>query len=438
MTKLLANLPKYMALVCAAIIALLPFHAFLTVWLASGLGHYTALRLWKEALLILLFIGVSVLFFTRPKLRRACRQEPLILLAVVYVLLVIAVGAIAYFAHGVSLKAYAYGLLLDSRYLIFFGVTWAVTQFNDLLVRFWKQIVLIPAAIVSAFAAVEYALLPADFLKHFGYGPATIQPTPTIDQQAAYRRIQSTLRGPNPLGAYLVVIITALSTVLVQSKKLQWKIILLYVFSGLALVFSFSRSAWLGAIVSIIFLIWLAAASAGFRKYLLLAGAVGIVVCGLVGFSLRNNDHFQNVFFHTSEQSRSSKSSNEGHLEALKSGGHDVLHAPWGAGTGTAGPASVYNQGKARIAENYYVQIAQEAGVAGLGLFIAINVLVFLRLYNRRAHPLALTLLVSLVGITVVNMLGHAWADDTLAYIWWGLAGAATALPVKQNYDTNR
>ena len=33
------------------IILLMPFHAFLTVWIASGVDHYTAVRLWKEALL---------------------------------------------------------------------------------------------------------------------------------------------------------------------------------------------------------------------------------------------------------------------------------------------------------------------------------------------------------------------------------------------------
>jgi hypothetical protein len=36
-------------------------------------------------------------------------------------------------------------------------------------------------------------------------------------------------------------------------------------------------------------------------------------------------------------------------------------------------------------------------------------------------------LLASLAGITFVNLLSHAWTDDTLAYLWWGLAGIALA-----------
>ncbi len=45
------------------------------------------------------------------------------------------------------------------------------------------------------------------------------------------------------------------------------------------------------------------------------------------------------------------------------------------------------------------------------------------RLYGWRADPLALGLLASLAGISAVALLQHAWADDTIAYMWWGLAG---------------
>jgi hypothetical protein len=60
-------------------------------------------------------------------------------------------------------------------------------------------------------------------------------------------------------------------------------------------------------------------------------------------------------------------------------------------------------------------------------LFIAINYLVACELWYRRNSLLARVLLASFVGITFVNLLSHAWADDTLAYLWWGLAGLAIA-----------
>jgi hypothetical protein len=35
--------------------------------------------------------------------------------------------------------------------------------------------------------------------------------------------------------------------------------------------------------------------------------------------------------------------------------------------------------------------------------------------------------LASLIGISVINLVSHAWMDDTLSLLWWGLAGIALA-----------
>ena len=64
--KILALKYAILSWVCGfimAILLLMPFHAFLTVWGASLFGHYTALRLWKEALLALCALGVTYLTF---------------------------------------------------------------------------------------------------------------------------------------------------------------------------------------------------------------------------------------------------------------------------------------------------------------------------------------------------------------------------------------
>jgi hypothetical protein len=114
-----------------------------------------------------------------------------------------------------------------------------------------------------------------------------------------------------------------------------------------------------------------------------------------------------------------------------------LAHHPLGDGPGTAGPASVYNHGHpARIAENYFIQVGQETGWLGLTLFTLINVGVGYLLWLRRDDPLALSLFASLIGLTLINMLSHAWADDTLAYIWWGLAGIAMVSDPKPKIKT--
>jgi O-antigen ligase len=201
----------------------------------------------------------------------------------------------------------------------------------------------------------------------------------------------------------------------------------------IVLYFTYSRSAYIGAALTIFGIGWLSIKSSRAKRWLLLVAAAVCVLGGGTALLLRHNARFEDTFFHTSQLSRSPQSSNQNRTSALQSGVHDVLHEPFGRGPGTAGPASVHNNHPARISENYYLQIGQETGWLGLGLFIVINILVAKELWQRRGERdcLALALFASLIGLTFVNLLSHAWADDTLAYLWWGLAGIALA-PIMQ------
>jgi len=208
-----------------------------------------------------------------------------------------------------------------------------------------------------------------------------------------------------------------------NDKRRNWWII-----SGLGalwvLFFSYSRSALLGAVLAVFIVVWLLSKQAKLKKYLMITAAV-LAVLGAGGlYTFRHNDRVQNTFFHTDEHSRSSESSNFDRLGHLKDGLHDVIHKPWGDGPGTAGPASVRNPHETRIAENYFLQIGQEVGVIGMLIFVAINLLVALALWQR-GDGLSIALFASLIGLTLVNMLSHAWGDDTLGLLWWGLAGIA-------------
>ena len=96
------------------IIALVPFHGFLTVWLSSLIGHYTLLRLWKEFLLvIILLIGCFFLFFDK-KIKNTLFKDKLIFLIVLFLLIQIIWGIFSYLNKDVSKKALFYGLLVNS------------------------------------------------------------------------------------------------------------------------------------------------------------------------------------------------------------------------------------------------------------------------------------------------------------------------------------
>lgn len=424
------------------IFALLPFHAFLTVWAASLFGHYTAVRLWKEVLLVFVGLGVLFLLIFDRKVRLHTLKRKLTWLIVGYVLVQIIWGFVALHNHDVDLKAMAYGVLLNIRYLLFFVLCWAVAIRTDRLERRWPKLLFWPAVLVVLFGLLQVFVFPADFLRHFGYGMNTIMPYETINHNLHYLRYMSTLRGANPLGAYLLLPISALTVLLVRyPRSWNWTKGLLLAGCVVMLYFSFSRSAWIGALLSAITVFVIANSRKWWSRFhpaLFISGVAlaGLLIAGAV--VLHDNTTFQNFIFHTQTHSAVKSTSDQAHASALKQGLHDIAHDPFGRGPGSAGPASDYNNHPGRIAEDYYIQIGQETGWIGLVLFAGIVLIVAYLLWVRRQAALAFTLLAALVGISFVNLLSHAWTDDTLSYIWWGLAGLAIGTPVvKKSEDAD-
>ncbi len=156
--------------------------------------------------------------------------------------------------------------------------------------------------------------------------------------------------------------------------------------------------------------------------------AIILVVCGGV-YMQRDNDLLQDAVFHTNEQNPS-VSSNAQRTQRQKDAVEDIVREPIGRGPGTAGPASIYlEDSEARVAENYYLQLGQEIGVIGLGIFLAIFVLLCKRLWELKSYPWPKAILLAGIGLAVANLLLHVWADDTLAIIWFGVAGYFAFLP---------
>src|SRR5437868_1362507 len=97
------------------ILLVMPFHALLTIWLSSLIGHYTALRLWKEVLLLLCGIGVLFLLITDHKIRYHTLSRRLVQVILLYALVNLLWGLVAYHQHAVTAKAMGYGLIVNLR-----------------------------------------------------------------------------------------------------------------------------------------------------------------------------------------------------------------------------------------------------------------------------------------------------------------------------------
>ena len=422
-----SSLATALSWLVASILVALPFHAFLTVWLSSLTGHYTLLRLWKEFLLLIILAGAAYILIKNKKLRARFLESWLVRLIGVYTLVMLLWGFVALARHDVSGKAMWYGLLVNLRFLLIFLVAWVVAAKSSWLGSNWQKILFAPAILVAALAILQFLVLPYDFLKHFGYGPSTISPYETINHNINHLRVASTLRGANPLGAYLVLPISALAVAYFNKRgKVSDKLMLGFGLL-LALTFSFSRSAWVGCILSLMVIVWVKLKNPQANRRMLQYSVILVVIVSALVIGLRHNATFENIFFHTDHTSRIAESSNEGHSAAFRNAVKDIIHHPLGSGVGTAGPESIYNNHPPRIAENYFLQIGQEAGIIGMALFMAISVAIAKLLWGRRSDPLALWLFASLIGLSLINLLSHAWTDDTLAYIWWGLAGVALA-----------
>ncbi len=426
-----ASALKYTVLSLAAtlasfILVLIPYHAFLTVWLGSIFGYYTAFRLWKEALLLVIALLVFYLLLTDKKIRTHTLTRRLVWLVLAYVVLHFVAGFFALQNDNVTLKSLSYGLLVNLRFLAFFLLVWAIALRTSRLQANWRKLLIWPAIGVIIFGLIQLFILPPNVLTYFGYGPETINAVATVNSNDEYIRISSTLRGPNPLGAYLIIPITAIFVIMMRANK-KWRLAALLIAALIVLGASFYRSGALGAIVSLVLAFALLARTKKAKQYLTYTGAGLAAIAVVLALAVPNNPRLENVILHTDSESAIATSSNDERLVALQFGVADVIDEPLGEGPGSAGPASVYNDNKVEIAENYFLQIGQEVGVIGLILFLLINAGIAYLLWLRRADPLALILFTSLIGITLVNMLSHAWADDTLAYVWWGLAGIAMA-----------
>lgn len=410
---------------CAVILIGVPFHAFFTAWFASRFGYFDLIRLWKEFILLAMSLSCVYQVVRHPALRKDIKVDRLSSVIILFIGFFAVMAVAGVLAGDVSLKAALYGLIIDTRPFLFLMVLMVAGRLSPLPKHRWRWI-LIPAVVVVVFGLMQLFVLPANFLSHFGYGAHTLSAFQPVDNKPDIARVQSTLRGPNPLGAYLVPVIMTFIALAAVSKKRR---VVAYVLIAGALVVlfgSYSRSAAIGLILGVFSFIYWSIRSVKVKRLFLIVTASALLVGGGLVYMLRNNDTFQNIAFHTDEKSTSAVSSNTARFSAIRNGVNDVVRHPLGSGVGSAGPASIRNtRSAARISENFYLQIGQEAGVLGLFIFLMILWLIIHALYVKRSDVYVRAALASLIGLLFINFVSHAWADDTLAYVSFALIGFA-------------
>lgn len=407
------------------VLVILPVHAFLSTWGGTAIGPLLVWKSWKELLLLLLVPLVVWLCVLRPDITRTVWRDKLNKIVLAYVVLTLVMAVLS----RADTDAVLAGLLMNLRFFAMFVLAQVIAASGapwvEPLKKWLVGWLLATGAALAALAILQVTVIPKDFLAQFGYNKdATIAPYILVDQNPNALRAFATMRGPNTLGAYLLLPL-AVSLVLWWQKRKTW---LLVVAAGItvALALTGSRSAWLGTLATVLVLGWTVLPRKPLLHWLKVGAVPAVLVVAALLWLATTVPALRLAVFHSGGDN-SAEALTEGstakHWEATVGGLQHIVAYPFGDGVGAAGPASFYNHGQPpSIPENYFVQIGQEVGVAGLTLFIIVQIIVWRRLWAQKTL-LPRVLLASFAGITVINLFLHGWADDPTAMTWWGLAG---------------
>ena len=413
----------------------MPFHAFLSTWAGNTFGGIEAWKSWKELLLVVASAPLVIWLSMKPRRWRGLFADPLAWWIMAFALVLVSLSIIYLSDNGMN--STLAGLAMTGRYLLGFTLAYVLFAFGDWkwteIRRYIAGYLLVVGLVVSIIGIIQVHLLPIDFLSQFGYDKMlTIAPYTLIDQNPEAPRAFATLRGPNDFGAFLMI---PLLLTLVAARKNKWWLagtgVVLF-----ALFESASRSAWLGALIAVVALLAMTYGRSivTSRKWQL--GIVGAALLAIsVGIAAVSIPSVRLEVFHSSpDDSSLTEGSTDQHWQATAGGIERVLANPTGCGAGCAGPASYYGDSP-RIAENYYVQIAEETGISGIVLWIGIVVMVLQRLWKHRDDYLARVLIASFIGISAIGLWLHVWADDPLSLTWWLAAGSLLGYYTSVGYD---
>lgn len=406
------------------IIALMPIHAFISTWGGTAVGPLWLWKSWKEILLGVLVVMVLGWLVANKAAWSQLVHDRLAQVMAAYVALSLVLSVLHIGTVGSA--AASAGVAMNLRYLAIAALAYVLFRFSK---HDWfvvgKKVVAFVVGVgiaLSTIGVLQVTVLPVDLLANFGYDKdATIAPFMTIDENPDALRAFATLRGPNDYGAFLTL---PLVLAFLYIKRPAYRIAaMLTIAAGLAV--SVSRSAWIGAVLALLVAAALTYGPKLFRSKRFIYSAVvsAVVFVGLIVSAMSVPSLRLAIFRSSPGDTSLTEGSTDQHVLATAAGIMRVVNDPLGCGVGCSGPASYYG-GSARISENYYVQLAEEVGVLGLGLWLTIAWLVTERLYRLRQDLLARALLASFVGISSIGLLLHVWSDDPLSLTWWGLAGA--------------
>ncbi|MBM3227548.1 hypothetical protein FJZ27_01640 [Candidatus Peribacteria bacterium] len=440
------------------LIAALPFHAFLVSVLTKliagpGSAPLPILALWKEALLGVILLIAVVEWTAKLRMKNEELRMDVLDLCILGLVLWSLIQFIILHSS-FSIPHYAFGFKYDFLPLVAFLVLRRVPWSSSFISS--GGAVLLGAGVIVAVYGMATMFLPMSWFTWLGYsdrhslyvpgGPlAAFQQIESI----GIRRMQSTFSGPNQMGLWMLIPWSLALTMAFRGKAFSFQ---LSAFSFLiAIVFSFSRSAWIAAAVVSAIIAWKHLP----RKHVLLATCFLLLLATIAVVA------FPHVILRAT--------SSAGHIERPLQALMTMKEHPWGLGLGTAGPASnrfsdtcvelpsgsdaswasahpdlcvfvggvqVQPAGQScqcpLLPENWYLQMGVELGWIGFVLYLGFVVLILKKL---AAVSCQLSAFLMFLGISIAALFLHAWEDSAVAYTVWILL--AVVLTPRQTHPLN-
>ncbi len=235
------------------LLAILPFTTLLSVFFHEKLG-IPGVSFLKEILIFFMLMALIFEFF-RKKIRLIWTKYDLFIGVYIALLSVITIGT-------TGISGLIYGGRYDFEFLILFFIVFHGYPLLSKPLSYYLKLFLISAGIALFASMLLKWPLSEDFLLYFGYSgnPSAWQFGSSVPifhgvDGANIRRFQGIFDGPNAMGAFLLLYI-GIFVYYLRDKK-EWYFVTGGIVIGLfiLILYTYSRSALLGFLVAIGFLI---------------------------------------------------------------------------------------------------------------------------------------------------------------------------------------
>lgn len=401
------------------LIILLPFTTIFSVWARVKLG-IGGFAFYKEWLLLIMFLTLAWEHISK-KVKITWWWVDALIFGYIGSMLVISI-----FTTGTD------GIIYGGRYDFSFLLTfWVVYHGFPLLwesVRYYLKIFLISGGTMLLLSGLLKWPLTEDILLHFGYcgNPSNWQTCNGIPpifhwiDGANVRRFQGLLDGPNTMWAFLILFSGILAYYM--RMKREWYFVTWLILIGLfmMLVYTYSRSALLGAIGGIgVAVLW--SIRPLYKKYRTQFITMIVLCIGIVWILwIKYGDNAQAIL--------GREGSTKGHYERMITSINRFIDHPMGQWLGSSGPAyrhimdvdtsNMEEKDRFYIPESWYIQQFVEGGVIGGILFLTIMIVLFWILVMR--SPILWGMF---AWIGIMNLFLHTFESSVLSLSLFLLIG---------------